>query len=87
MQLKLFPVYVGNSSSHKFNRSELLRIRSMFTGWKIPDSDLFGPYELLNFTLLDPYKDGKSQTLLMICWSAWWYLDLMHPINKKCLAA
>ncbi|KAJ0978507.1 hypothetical protein J5N97_013981 [Dioscorea zingiberensis] len=23
----------------------------MFTGWLIPDSDLFGPYELLNFTL------------------------------------
>ncbi|CAL0301367.1 unnamed protein product [Lupinus luteus] len=57
MKLKLFPVYVENSSTHIFNDSELLRITGMFTGWKIPDSDLFGPYELLNFTLLDPYKD------------------------------
>ncbi|KAJ0978486.1 hypothetical protein J5N97_013960 [Dioscorea zingiberensis] len=45
MNLKLFP------STIFFNESEVLRIRSMFTGWLIPDSDLFGPYELLNFTL------------------------------------
>lgn len=61
MFLKLFPVYnAQNDSSHTFNRSEVLRIRSMFTGWLIPDNDIFGPYELLGFTLLDPYKDGKS---------------------------
>ncbi|KAK7290326.1 hypothetical protein RIF29_04655 [Crotalaria pallida] len=57
MDLKLFPDYVGNNSAHVFNTSEVLRIRSMFTGWKIPDSDLFGPYELISITLLDPYKD------------------------------
>ncbi|KAJ1422960.1 Serine/threonine-protein kinase, active site [Sesbania bispinosa] len=57
MNLKIFPVYVDNTSSHTFNRSEVLRIRSMFTGWKIPDSDLFGPYELINFILLPPYND------------------------------
>ncbi|KAL8253115.1 hypothetical protein R6Q59_036808 [Mikania micrantha] len=39
-------------------RSEVLRIRSLFTQWEIPNSDIFGPYELLNFTLLDPYKDS-----------------------------
>ncbi|XP_059659900.1 probable LRR receptor-like serine/threonine-protein kinase At1g06840 [Cornus florida] len=55
MYLKIFPV--SDNYSHVFNRSEVLRIRSMFTGWTIPDSDVFGPYELLNFTLLDPYKD------------------------------
>lgn len=46
MNLKLFPNNVD-----LFNSSEVLRIRSMFTGWLIPDSDLFGPYELINFTL------------------------------------
>ncbi|XP_054797366.1 probable LRR receptor-like serine/threonine-protein kinase At1g06840 [Prosopis cineraria] len=58
MLLKLYPVYlVQNQSSHIFNRSEVLRLRSMFTGWLIPDNDIFGPYELLGFHLLDPYKD------------------------------
>ncbi|KAJ7959964.1 GPCR kinase [Quillaja saponaria] len=57
MSLKLFPEYVNNKSSHTFNGSEVRRIGSMFTGWKIPDSDVFGPYELISFTLLDPYKD------------------------------
>ncbi|KAK9053721.1 hypothetical protein SSX86_024795 [Deinandra increscens subsp. villosa] len=56
MLLKIFPVYTGNGSNI-FNRSEVFRIRSLFTQWAIPDSDIFGPYELLNFTLLDPYKD------------------------------
>ncbi|KAG9149564.1 hypothetical protein Leryth_014342 [Lithospermum erythrorhizon] len=56
MYLKFFPVYVPKSSN-RFNVSEVLRIRGMFTGWTIPDNDLFGPHELLNFTLLDPYKD------------------------------
>ncbi|XP_020273382.1 probable LRR receptor-like serine/threonine-protein kinase At1g06840 [Asparagus officinalis] len=46
MNLKLFP-----DRASLFNASEVLRIRSMFTGWLIPDSDLFGPYELINFTL------------------------------------
>ncbi|KDP45677.1 hypothetical protein JCGZ_17284 [Jatropha curcas] len=58
MQLELFPVYdASNKSSHIFNTSELLRIMGMFTGWNIPDSDIFGPYELIYFTLLDPYRN------------------------------
>ncbi|KAL6653235.1 hypothetical protein ACP70R_012160 [Stipagrostis hirtigluma subsp. patula] len=44
MYLKLFP-----NSTTFFNASEVLRLRSMFTGWLIPDSDIFGPYELLDF--------------------------------------
>ncbi|XP_071741808.1 probable LRR receptor-like serine/threonine-protein kinase At1g06840 isoform X2 [Rutidosis leptorrhynchoides] len=56
MNLKIFPVFTG-PGSNTFNKSEVLRIRSMFTQWQIPDSEIFGPYELLNFTLLDPYKD------------------------------
>ncbi|WJX37069.1 hypothetical protein P8452_24880 [Trifolium repens] len=51
MNLKFFPVYFGPNSSHIFNETEVQRIKSMFTGWNIPDSDLFGPYELLNFNL------------------------------------
>ena len=66
MNLQLFPVYVGNTSSHVFNTSELQRLISMFTGWNIPDSDLFGPYELIGFTLLGPYQNGKRQKPLMI---------------------
>ncbi|KAF9661916.1 hypothetical protein SADUNF_Sadunf19G0118700 [Salix dunnii] len=58
MDLKLFPVYVNGTNSHAFNRSEARRIISKFTGWKIPDNEIFGPYELLYITLLDPYKDA-----------------------------
>ncbi|KAI3461742.1 hypothetical protein Pfo_018405 [Paulownia fortunei] len=56
MYLKIFPAYV-NDSIRLFNRSEVLWIREMFSGWRIPDNQVFGPYEFLNFTLLDPYKD------------------------------
>ncbi|KAJ8484591.1 hypothetical protein OPV22_017076 [Ensete ventricosum] len=46
MELRLFPI-----DSIIFNSSEVLRIRNMFTGWQISDSDIFGPYELLDFEL------------------------------------
>ncbi|KAI4306305.1 hypothetical protein L6164_029591 [Bauhinia variegata] len=55
MYLKLYPLY-ENNGTHTFNSSELQRLIDMFTGWGIPDSDLFGPYELLNITLLAPYR-------------------------------
>lgn len=64
MSLKIFPMYSDNNS-HIFNRSEVLRIQGMFTRWGIPDSAVFGPYELLNFTLLEPYKDGLSLNLYL----------------------
>ncbi|GMP90000.1 hypothetical protein CsSME_00041334 [Camellia sinensis var. sinensis] len=57
MDFKIFPVYVNTTSSYVFNRTEVQRIRSMFTGWHIPDSDIFGPYELIDFPLWGPYKD------------------------------
>ncbi|KAK7287056.1 hypothetical protein RIF29_00048 [Crotalaria pallida] len=56
MYLKIFPKY-NDSHSSKFNISEVRRIESIFTSWKFPRTDLFGPYELLNFTRLGPYKD------------------------------
>ncbi|OWM72024.1 hypothetical protein CDL15_Pgr017907 [Punica granatum] len=58
MYVKLFPVY--NNDSRIFNESEIHRIRTMFTGWNIGDSDLFGPYELLNFTLRGPYEQENN---------------------------
>ncbi|XP_028768795.1 probable LRR receptor-like serine/threonine-protein kinase At1g06840 [Neltuma alba] len=57
MYLKLFPDSTDGKSSQTFNESEVFRLYSMFAGWVIPDHDFFGPYELLNFTLLGPYKD------------------------------
>lgn len=68
MYLRIFPVYIDNTSS-LFNKSEVLRIWSDFTGWKISDTGIFGPYDLLNFTLLDPYKDGLSRH--PFCWFSW----------------
>ncbi|XP_047337533.1 probable LRR receptor-like serine/threonine-protein kinase At1g06840 [Impatiens glandulifera] len=56
MDFKIFPVNNDNRT-HEFNTSEVRRIRSMFTGWNIPDSDLFGPYELIEFPLLGPYAN------------------------------
>ncbi|XP_027190783.1 probable LRR receptor-like serine/threonine-protein kinase At1g06840 isoform X2 [Cicer arietinum] len=57
MILKLFPAYVDNNSSHTFNTSEIQRIRNMFTGWIIPNRDLFGPYDLMD---LVPYNNGTN---------------------------
>ncbi|KAM3195081.1 hypothetical protein ACQJBY_071254 [Aegilops geniculata] len=44
MNLKLFP-----NNTPLFNSGEVLRLRDMFTGWLIVDSDIFGPYELIDF--------------------------------------
>ena len=54
MYLKLFPS-INNNLSHTFNDSEVQRIRHIYTSWNFSGRDLFGPYELLNFTLLGPY--------------------------------
>ncbi|KAD1716237.1 hypothetical protein E3N88_42406 [Mikania micrantha] len=56
MYLKLYPK-AGTKHSGTFNTSEVLRIRGIFTTWVFPGSDLFGPYELLNFTLVGPYAN------------------------------
>jgi serine/threonine protein kinase len=57
MILKIFPEYVDKNSSRKFNSSEIQRIRNMFTGWTIPNRDLFGPYDLMD---LPPYNNGTN---------------------------
>ncbi|KAK9265342.1 hypothetical protein L1049_001667 [Liquidambar formosana] len=60
MYLKLFPVFNGNDTI--FNTIEIQRIRGRFTSWDFNGSDLFGPYELLNFTLLGIYSNMVSET-------------------------
>ncbi|CAB4284984.1 unnamed protein product [Prunus armeniaca] len=38
-------------------KDEVHRIRGVLTSWELPLTDFFGPYELLNFTLLGPYSN------------------------------
>ncbi|XP_042494889.1 probable LRR receptor-like serine/threonine-protein kinase At1g06840 isoform X2 [Macadamia integrifolia] len=57
MYLKIFPTYPSN----KFNGSEVLRVRQIFTTWNFPTDNFFGPYDLLNFTLLWPYSSVVSE--------------------------
>ncbi|KAK6163876.1 hypothetical protein DH2020_000740 [Rehmannia glutinosa] len=65
MQLKIFPMYV-NDSVRLFNRSEVQRILGLFGGWRIRDSQVFGPFELLNFTLSEAYEHGMSSFLISL---------------------
>ncbi|CAA7392946.1 unnamed protein product [Spirodela intermedia] len=57
MQLKFFP-----ADSSSFNISEILRIKTMFIEWNIRNKDFFGPYELLNFTLLGIYSNVELES-------------------------
>ncbi|GLT74350.1 hypothetical protein SLA2020_461540, partial [Shorea laevis] len=65
MYLKLYPIYDDNTTNNPylFNKSEVQRIRSLFTGWGFTNSDIFGPCELINFTLPDVYKDEFNHSL------------------------
>ncbi|XP_034585931.1 probable LRR receptor-like serine/threonine-protein kinase At1g06840 isoform X2 [Setaria viridis] len=61
MHMKLFP-----SNSSLFNISEIVRLRHVLAGWEITLSDVFGPYELLNFTLgsyADEFPNAASTGL------------------------
>ncbi|KAJ4965066.1 hypothetical protein NE237_016915 [Protea cynaroides] len=58
MYLKIFPAYPSN----EFNTTEVRRIRQIFTTWKFPPDNFFGPYDLLNFTLLWPYSSVTPQS-------------------------
>ncbi|XP_075519735.1 putative LRR receptor-like serine/threonine-protein kinase At1g06840 isoform X1 [Primulina tabacum] len=61
MSLKIFPSYINNSV-RLFNWTEILRIRGLFSGWRIPDSEVFGPFELLNFTLSELYPNEMPRS-------------------------
>jgi len=62
MNLKFFPPVLENKTDTELNSSEILRIRNLFAGWHIPDSDIFGPYEWINITLEGPYKNVELGT-------------------------
>jgi len=57
MYLKLFPSY--DSHLYMFNESEVYRIKTKFTSWGFLPNHFFGPYELLNFTLVGPYVTSE----------------------------
>lgn len=61
MYLKIFPSF--SNDTFTFNTSEILQLMDEFATFSIPGDDTFGPYDLLNFTLLGPYKDGMSLEL------------------------
>ncbi|XP_068667917.1 probable LRR receptor-like serine/threonine-protein kinase At1g06840 [Aristolochia californica] len=62
MHLKLFPqVNISGTTMTLFNDSEVQRIRGLFSRWRLPSNHVFGPYELLNFTLLPPYRAVSSE--------------------------
>jgi hypothetical protein len=61
MYLKIFPSF--SNDTHKFNTSEILQLMDEFATFSFPSDDTFGPYDLLNFTLLGPYKNGMSLEL------------------------
>ncbi|CAN6341633.1 unnamed protein product [Urochloa humidicola] len=61
MHMKLFP-----SNASVFNTSEIVRLRHVLAGWEITLSDVFGPYDLLNFTLgsyADEFPNAASTGL------------------------
>ncbi|KAI9154155.1 hypothetical protein LWI28_021691 [Acer negundo] len=53
--VKFFPQQ--SNSTNTFNKSEIQRLRDMIATFSLPSSDIFGLYQLLNFTLLGPYAD------------------------------
>ncbi|GLT26771.1 hypothetical protein SLA2020_018160 [Shorea laevis] len=63
MYLKLYPIYDNFNGFYLFNGNEVRRIGSIFTRCEIPLNDIFGPYELINFTLPDVYKDEVNPSL------------------------
>ncbi|XVF65976.1 hypothetical protein PTKIN_Ptkin09bG0293900 [Pterospermum kingtungense] len=61
MFLKFFPQY--SNTTFEFNDSEIQRITDILVTFSIPSDDAFGPYEVLNFTLLGPYSHVVLQPL------------------------
>lgn len=49
MFLLFFPAYT-NQTQHYFNNSEIQAIENAFARFTLPSPDVFGPYDLLNFT-------------------------------------
>lgn len=56
MFLLFFPEH---NKSILFEASEIRTIAAVFAGFTIPGSDVFGPYDLLNFTAKGPYSNSE----------------------------
>lgn len=59
MTILLYP-----ENSNSFNQSEFDRLYTTFSQWRIPDSEVFGPYELLSFDPRTLPTDGASKKRL-----------------------
>lgn len=56
MYLKIFPSF--DSGTHKLDVNETFLITEKFMSWNFTRNDVFGPYELLNFTIPDRLQTG-----------------------------
>ncbi|KAE8721084.1 putative LRR receptor-like serine/threonine-protein kinase [Hibiscus syriacus] len=61
LYLKFFPR--DSNDTHKFNKTEIERIRDLIATFSINSSDIFGPYEVIDFTVDGPYKEYDNQPL------------------------
>lgn len=60
--LKFFPLDANDSGTNdfgRFNDSEVKRIADKFAHFNLTSSEIFGPYDLLNFTAMG-YSSGMS---------------------------
>ncbi|KAL0544755.1 hypothetical protein IC582_019880 [Cucumis melo] len=60
MYLKIFPSF--DSGTHKLDVNETFLITEKFMSWNFTRNDVFGPYELLNFTIPDRLQTVIFQT-------------------------
>ncbi|KGN54727.2 probable LRR receptor-like serine/threonine-protein kinase At1g06840 isoform X2 [Cucumis sativus] len=60
MYLKIFPSF--DSGTHKLDVNETFLITEQFMSWSFTRNNVFGPYELLNFTFPDHFQTVIFQT-------------------------
>lgn len=65
LYLKFFPTYSSNHS-HTFSNDEVQRIANLFATFNLSSDEIFGPYDLLSFTLHGPYATGMSSNLTLL---------------------
>lgn len=69
MFLKFYPLRTNDSGINdfgKFNNSEIVRIANKFALFNLTGTDIFGPYDLLNFTAMG-YNSGMFPNPLCFC--------------------
>ncbi|XP_073301001.1 probable LRR receptor-like serine/threonine-protein kinase At1g06840 isoform X1 [Primulina huaijiensis] len=65
MHLRVFPKYNNDTKISLFNSSEVFWIHEMFSVWGVHETQVFGPYEFLNFTYpSDGSRPGMSKGAL-----------------------